>query len=181
MKKIDIINQKFGKLTVLSEHSKSRSNHIRYSCICDCGNTITTLGAHLREGNAKSCGCSHKKTGRDNKRWQGYEDISLTYFNNLRISATSGRRKIMEFEITLEYLWNLFLIQNKKCALSGIELKFGRGIHDKSNTASLDRIDSSKGYIESNVQWVHKDINIMKNKLKDDYFIKMCKNVASNN
>ena len=29
-------------------------------------------------------------------------------------------------------------------------------------TASLDRIDSTKGYVRGNIQWVHKDINWFK-------------------
>jgi len=43
-------------------------------------------------------------------------------------------------------------------------------------TASLDRINSSKGYTLDNVQWVHKTVNIMKQGLSDEdfkYWIKM--------
>lgn len=47
------------------------------------------------------------------------------------------------------------------------------------NTASLDRIDSSKPYIIDNIQWVHKDINFMKRTYSHDYFIKLCKLVAN--
>jgi hypothetical protein len=47
-------------------------------------------------------------------------------------------------------------------------------------TASLDRINSDEGYIKGNVQWVHKDINIMKNIYSSKYFIEMCKKVANN-
>ena len=42
-------------------------------------------------------------------------------------------------------------------------------------TASLDRIDSSKGYIKGNVQWVHKEFNKMKLDLLDKEFIDICK------
>ena len=45
-------------------------------------------------------------------------------------------------------------------------------------TASLDRIDSSKGYVKGNVQWVHKDINKMKTDFEQSIFIKLCKSVA---
>ena len=48
-------------------------------------------------------------------------------------------------------------------------------------TASLDRIDSSRGYTLDNIQWVHKDLNKMKTNYPNDYFIKMCKYVANNN
>ena len=47
------------------------------------------------------------------------------------------------------------------------------------NTASLDRIDSSKGYVEGNVQWVHKMINMSKQQYSQEEFIDMCKAVAN--
>lgn len=47
-------------------------------------------------------------------------------------------------------------------------------------TASLDRIDSSKGYVIGNVQWVHKTINTMKMDLANSEFIKLCQMVAKN-
>ena len=47
-------------------------------------------------------------------------------------------------------------------------------------TASLDRIDSSKGYIEGNVQWVHKSVNIMKCDFSSDIFIGICNQISNN-
>ena len=40
---------------------------------------------------------------------------------------------------------------------------------------SVDRIDSSKGYIIDNIRWIHKDINVMKNSFSDEYFTYLCK------
>lgn len=77
-------------------------------------------------------------------------------------------------------MWNLFIIQNRKCALSGLELSFPKTSEDQSYTASIDRIDSALGYVEGNVQWVHKDINMMKNKYNQEYFIQMCKLISEN-
>jgi len=50
-----------------------------------------------------------------------------------------------------------------------------------SGNASLDRIDSSIGYVNDNVQWVHKDINMMKRIYTQEYFIYLCKLVSENN
>lgn len=62
---------------------------------------------------------------------------------------------------------------------------FGRGLRSGGSSKSelsdksLDRIDSKKGYVVGNVQWVHKDINRMKNTFPQDYFIQVCKQIAA--
>jgi len=111
----------------------------------------------------------------------GYEGISGTIWASIKGNAKT--RKI-PFLITIKYAWDLFLRQDKKCALSGLYLEFGHGYLSKhfrsKTTASLDRINSKLGYIEGNVQWVHKDINLMKWKLPQERFIDMCKKVTEN-
>lgn len=74
-------------------------------------------------------------------------------------------------------MWRLFLKQERKCALTDLLLTFEKQKRGEK-TASLDRIDSSKGYVNGNVQWVHKDINWMKNRFSQERFIEMCKLVA---
>ena len=61
-----------------------------------------------------------------------------------------------------------------------MDIEFGP-VRSSITTASLDRIDSKKGYIKGNLQWVHKDLNIMKNSYPNQYFIEMCKKVANAN
>lgn len=48
--------------------------------------------------------------------------------------------------------------------------KFGRGL-----VLSVDRIDNDLGYLRTNIQIIHKDINRMKSDFNQDYFIQMCK------
>jgi hypothetical protein len=48
----------------------------------------------------------------------------------------------------------------------------------ENKTASLDRINSDLGYVYGNIQWIHKDINKMKNDYEQNYFILLCKKVA---
>jgi hypothetical protein len=114
----------------------------------------------------------------NSKMWRGYGEISLTHFNQIKIGA---KRRNLIFNLTIEYLWDLFLKQNRKCIYTGLELGFSKKRSlIGSCTASLDRVDSFKGYVEGNVQWVHKDINWMKQDFDNDYFIKMCKLVSEN-
>ena len=59
--------------------------------------------------------------------------------------------------------------------------------HDKkyvtyeTQTASVDRVDNTKGYVTTNIQWVHKDINYMKQEYPQDYFKQLCKLVTEHN
>lgn len=177
MKKIEMIGKKFGKLTVVSKAESLKE--ARWICKCECGKEHEASGSHLRRGNITHCGCK-KPNGPLHAQWKGVGEISGDFWYNHVVRSANGsklnnrERKPKELTIDIQYGWNLFVKQNGKCALSKIDLSFNK----KNYTASLDRIDSSKGYIEGNVQWVHKDINIMKNKFNNNYFITMCKLVA---
>lgn len=121
------------------------------------------------------------KNGQIQKQLVG--DICGTYFAYLRRKA---KERELEFLINKEYIWDLFLKQNKKCALSGVDLIISTTISkqdhlDRTNhTASLDRIDNNKGYIEGNLQWVHKTINRMRRQYTVEEYINWCKKVAEN-
>jgi hypothetical protein len=108
-------------------------------------------------------------------------DVPQWYISRMKYGAIHGRSRRLEFEVDRKYLVKLFYQQKGKCALTNIQLSFGTRAMDKDGrTASLDRVDSSKGYIRGNVQWVHKDINKMKQELNQDRFIEMCRLVIYN-
>lgn len=174
MEKINIIGNRYGELLVESEHSKDHNGHIKFLCKCSCGNTHIANGSHLRRGNIKHCGCKIKK-GKDSPCFKGCEEISGNWWYN-HIKRTSNKRKIKEITITPEYAYSIFVKQNKNCALTKLPIIISNT--NKYNTASIDRIDNTKGYIENNIQWLHKDINMMKRIYNQDYFIQMCKLVA---
>lgn len=87
----------------------------------------------------------------------------------------------MTFDIVLDQMWDLYLKQNKKCAISGIDINFVENYSKnyKLQTASLDRIDSGKEHTIDNVQWVHKRINWMKNNMSMEEFISWCELVVN--
>jgi len=180
MKFTDISGQRIGKLTVLSFDHKQLTpgGFVKYywKCKCDCGNIKIIGKSHLTGGKINSCGCLSKRQGKDSPHFKGYEEITGGYYNSLKNGASDRSRKF-QFSVSIEYLWQLFLKQNRRCALTGWEIIFDKRRASKQ-TASLDRIDSSKGYIEGNVQWIHKDVNLMKNNYDQNYFIKICESVA---
>lgn len=175
----DLTGQRFGMLTVI-KFEKSENKNRYWFCQCDCGNTKIVTRANLTKKQTHSCGCNWHLKNKKHKNWKGYNDIGLDFFNDIKRGAIERN---LEFNITIEYLWELFISQHKKCALSGIDLKFAdtRKNKSKSQTASVDRIDSTLGYIVGNIQWVHKTINIMKNQLTDEQFIDFCNKVIVRN
>lgn len=57
-KLINIVGQKFNKLTVLSLHHRdAKSRTFYWLCRCDCGNEHIVSGKALKNGSIKSCGC----------------------------------------------------------------------------------------------------------------------------
>ena len=106
----------------------------------------------------------------ETRNWKGCGTVSATYFSSLKRGADGGKgRRPILFKVTIESIANLLdVVQKGKCALTGLKIS----IRDK--TASLDRIDSSKGYEEGNVQWLHKDVNMMKRHYSQEYFVYLC-------
>lgn len=102
-----------------------------------------------------------------------YGEMTSNYFSSLEYGA---RSRGLEWSITGEYAWELFIKQDRKCALTGVDLIFSvnRTEQKSSQTASLDRINSKLGYTENNIQWIHKDVNRMKWDLDEDIFINWC-------
>lgn len=186
MKELEMVNKRYGKLVVVSKNGTTPAGHTTWNCLCDCGNIVVRTGTSIRRSKNSSCGC-YSIYGANSPCWKGVGEISAAWFDaKVRRAAdgSKGGRKIKEVNVSLEYLWDLFLEQDRKCIYSGIILTFPKLSTSQSiskSTASLDRIDSDKGYIEGNVQWVHKHINIMKNAYSQEHFINMCKLVAENN
>ena len=77
-----------------------------------------------------------------------------------RLYKSRSRSKgIREHDLTWEYLHDLLMKQKGICALTGLQMTLETG---RGNVISLDRIDSTKGYIPGNVQWVCDWANTMK-------------------
>jgi hypothetical protein len=120
----------------------------------------------------KSCKkCSNRKT--ENNHRGMYNLIRISWFQK---SKTGAETRGLVFDISLDDVWFLYTAQEGRCALSGIPIGWSEvgSIH----TASIDRIDSSMGYIKDNVQLLHKDVNFMKQHFSQEYFIEVCKAIS---
>lgn len=205
-----IVGEIYGCYEVLSDDvfmvkDKHKDHHRGYylaKCLV-CGNSKYIRSDAIKNSSASMCRNCHNKNNYlnlvkdkviDHKGYsvkhRGTGDLTRTWVLSHVKYPAIARGHEFDFNIlTTEYLWGLFELQNRKCALTGVDLCFhnlkrhdpktynGNCHPDSNGTASLDRIDSSKGYVIGNVQWVHKDINIMKLDHSVDYFIKLCEMV----
>lgn len=87
-------------------------------------------------------------------------DMARKLLSNSKRSY-SHRPNINGYDLTKEYIQELLEKQEYKCYYTGVDLKIG----DKLTNPTLDRIDSSKGYIKGNVVVCTEIANIMKNDL----------------
>ena len=103
------------------------------------------------------------------------------------LTRAKNRKDKKFIDIDLTDLYHIGFIQEWKCALSNVNLEFTRGgqMWDgkwaNPNSCSIDRIDSSIGYIPSNIQLVTWKINKTKGSMKNQEFIDLCTHVASTN
>jgi hypothetical protein len=164
---INMTGEKFGSLTV-TKRAESKNKLAMWECQCKCGNTCVCRGADLRQGKIKTCGC--RKGIKSRRNWQGHGEIPRSYWSSL---ANNADQRGKEFKIDIQQANDLFLEQNKQCALSGRIIGFG----DRS--ASMDRIDNTKGYTIDNVQWLHKDVNKAKGQFTQDEFALLCEQIAN--
>ena len=112
----------------------------------------------------------------NNSQWKGYKEIPYGWFS--KYFERKGRKRAIPGDITIQQVHELWEKQSRKCALSGIEI----GFYDcgKNHSCSIDRIDSSKEYTLDNIQLVHKDVNLMKNKFSQEYFLETCRKITEN-
>lgn len=57
-KPLDLIGQRFGKLTVVERSKNNNRGNTMWKCKCDCGKEKIALGYDLTHGRTVSCGCN---------------------------------------------------------------------------------------------------------------------------
>lgn len=111
------------------------------------------------------------KKGPDNHAWAGYKNVPGKVFSRLKHGA---KQRNIFFDLTIEDIYNKYQEQFGLCAFTNKLLTFGED-------ASIDRIDSTKGYYYDNIQIVHKVLNMMKKDMDNEDFLSWCRRVHTRN
>jgi hypothetical protein len=101
--------------------------------------------------------------------FKGVGDLAGAYITELK--SRSEKKRGLEFNISTQYIWDLLVQQDFKCALTGMPITVSKNWRKEKFTASLDRIDSTKGYVIGNVQWLHKTVNRLKSNFTEEQLI----------
>jgi 5-methylcytosine-specific restriction endonuclease McrA len=80
---INLLDQKFGKLTVISQAEGRYNRQILWNCLCECGNETIVTSGNLRRGSTKSCGCYQK-------------DVQRSLHTTHGLSGTAAYREYVE-------------------------------------------------------------------------------------
>jgi hypothetical protein len=68
---IDILGQRFGRLTVTMRVENDRHGQACWLCRCQCGGDAVVTGSYLRRGLIESCGCRRVENSRDMRAKHG--------------------------------------------------------------------------------------------------------------
>lgn len=149
-----------------------KSNTVYYKVKCDCGRNTRLISGHefLNPNRSYMCSkCAGEKRGKEHHLQDSYEELYQNKYSKLQRTAEARN---IEFSVSKEYLWNLYVEQNKKCAITGDAIPI-------LSNASLDRINSNLGYIEGNVQWTTKQANLSKHIMSMNELYMFCKKVLN--
>ena len=177
-RQVDISGGKFGKWSVIKKSGRGSNRNTLWECKCECGYIQNLPSSRLIGGYSEQCQKCQYSSYRISK-------VNSSLFSKIKNNAKN--RKI-EFSISKQDVEKQFDKQGGKCALSGLPIiliesktEYKKNCSKVDNMASLDRIDSNRGYTADNVQWVHKKINFMKNNLSEREFLFFCKKIAEHN
>lgn len=150
MKRINLIGNKYGRLTVVSFEG-IHNRHTHWNCECECGNKTIVTSCNLVKGNTLSCGCLHKEKTKMINRTHGLSKHRIYRVWRAMINRCEDKNNIMFHRYGARGIkvcdeWHKFENFIKDMGIPGEHI-------------DIDRIDNDQGYFKSNCRWVTRSKN----------------------
>lgn len=171
---INLIDQKFGRLTVISRSENSKTGISRWNCVCECGNKTTVFSSCLKTGNTRSCGCLNFLDDRS------LSSKNFIYYVYKRHAKNRSLRFLLSFEEFIK-------LTQQNCNYCGSPpknfLKM-KNAQEGFTYNGIDRINNNEGYVQGNIVPACWDCNWAKSDLSEEDFvlwIRKCYNHMNSN
>lgn len=154
----DLTGQRFGRLTVIrcsrrpGAGADGRVLPTQWFCLCDCGGEANPIGAALKNGNTKSCGCLSREMLNERSRVHG---LTRTTEHSIWVMMKQRCRNSSNADY-------------RHYGARGIDVcdewvgDFARFLSDMgprpSKKHSLERLDNDQGYSKLNCCWATWDV-----------------------
>lgn len=188
---------KCKEIKELSEFYKDCTDKLGYAKACKiCSRKLTDDYQKNHPDYFKLKGKEHYKKEDNPKKYQKYRLKYLDYVDNclrsvrgrlsstLDAARTRAVKKTYEYNLTLDWLVNMYEKQDGKCILTGMPFVLDRNEdgnrYQRPYAPSIDRIDPSKGYTKDNVRLVCVIVNLALNRFGEDVFSNMCHSYVKN-
>lgn len=160
-------------------------------CGCEFEKTVSEIKRSNENGRKHFCSrtCVGKHSGKWYNPKGNYYNVSK-HCGNVRDKYTKFRyhfrnikKRDRDVDINMDDMLEIWESQNGICPFTGIKLilnSYNKIVDSVLFAASLDRINSSKGYVKGNIRWVSRGINLMKSNKSDEEVWEMCRMIYEN-
>ena len=154
---IDLTGQRFNRLIVI-EPSRTKNGKYAWKCLCDCGNYTIAVGAQLKNGNTKSCGCYKNDIARKRFMKHGLSRTKLFHVYQGMHSRCENKKSRMYKHyggrgVSVCEEWS-----GEAGVVNFCEWSMDNGYEEG---LQIDRIDNDGNYEPSNCRWVTCQENLM--------------------
>lgn len=96
---------------------------------------------------------------------------------NIARMVTSAKKRAGG-DITTDDIFQMWISQDARCALSGIKMTWGGG-KLQPNTLSMDRIDPNQGYFLGNIRLVCHSVNMFRGQMNDAQLLEIAEAIVT--